>query len=82
MKVNGKEIGTVRWFDPAKGYGFIKPINKEPDIFLHVKKLAKIKLHTLSRSAIEKLTLKYTAKTDPNNRRLAVALGVLSRIFW
>jgi cold shock protein len=27
--------GTVEWFDPQKGYGFIRPDNAKRDIFLH-----------------------------------------------
>lgn len=27
--------GTVNWFDPAKGYGFIRPDIGEKDIFIH-----------------------------------------------
>lgn len=27
--------GTVKWFDPAKGYGFIRPDIGEKDIFIH-----------------------------------------------
>jgi CspA family cold shock protein len=28
--------GSVKWFDPAKGYGFILPDEDLPDILLHV----------------------------------------------
>lgn len=29
-------VGTIKWFDIAKGYGFIVPENGLPDILLHV----------------------------------------------
>ena len=29
-------VGTIKWFDIAKGYGFILPENGLPDILLHV----------------------------------------------
>src|SRR3990170_8256205 len=28
--------GSIKWFDPSKGYGFIIPDEDLPDIFLHV----------------------------------------------
>ena len=28
--------GTVKWFDPSKGYGFIAPDEDLPDVLLHV----------------------------------------------
>jgi len=30
-----KSVGEVRWFDPARGYGFLIPDVGDDDIFVH-----------------------------------------------
>jgi CspA family cold shock protein len=31
--------GTVKWFNPTKGYGFVEPSDKSKDVFLHISAL-------------------------------------------
>ena len=39
--------GTVKWFNTAKGYGFIEPENGEKDVFIHISAVEKSGLKPL-----------------------------------
>jgi CspA family cold shock protein len=34
-RASGAILGKVKWFDPAKGYGFIKSDATDQDVFVH-----------------------------------------------
>ena len=41
-------IGTVKWFNPAKGFGFIQPETGDNDVFVHVSAVEAAGMGTLS----------------------------------
>ena len=41
-------IGTVKFFDAGKGFGFIQPESGEKDVFVHVSALQNAGMDTLS----------------------------------
>jgi cold shock CspA family protein len=40
--------GTVKWFNPTKGYGFIQPTGGGKDVFVHISAVEKAGLTTLN----------------------------------
>ena len=41
-------IGTVKWFNPAKGFGFIQPESGDNDVFVHVSAVEAAGMGTLA----------------------------------
>ncbi len=41
-------IGTVKWFNPTKGFGFIQPESGSADVFVHISAVEKAGLGTLN----------------------------------
>lgn len=65
--------GTVKWFNPEKGYGFIKPDDGGGDVFLHIRDVEAAGLPTLHEAqkiAYELLTDRKTGKTKAGNLKL------------
>lgn len=40
--------GTVKWFNPTKGYGFIEPEDGSKDAFVHISAVEKAGMSSLS----------------------------------
>ena len=40
--------GTVKWFNPTKGYGFIQPSDGGKDVFVHISAVERAGLNTLT----------------------------------
>jgi CspA family cold shock protein len=44
--------GTVKWFNPTKGYGFIKPNGGDRDVFVHISAVERAGLSTLNENQV------------------------------
>ena len=43
--------GTVKWFNPTKGYGFVQPQAGGKDVFVHISAVERAGLSTLNEGA-------------------------------
>ena len=41
-------IGTVKWFNPSKGFGFIQPEDGSKDVFVHISAVERAGLGSLT----------------------------------
>jgi cold shock protein len=53
--------GTVKWFNPAKGFGFIQPDGGGADVFVHISAVERSGLGTLN----EGQKVSYEEERDP-----------------
>ena len=44
--------GTVKWFNPTKGYGFIQPQDGGKDVFVHISAVERAGLNTLNEGQV------------------------------
>jgi CspA family cold shock protein len=60
--------GTVKWFNPTKGYGFIQPSSGGKDVFVHISAVQKAGLTTLNEGqTIEYEEIANRGKTSAEN---------------
>ena len=63
--------GTVKWFNPTKGYGFIAPDTGGKDVFVHISAVQKAVLRSLS----EGQKIDFEVEQQQNGRTAAVNLS-------
>jgi CspA family cold shock protein len=68
------KIGTVKWFNATKGFGFIQPEDGGQDVFVHISAVERAGLRALTegqRVSFELVADKRTGKTSAD--KLAAA---------
>ena len=65
--------GTVKWFNPTKGYGFIQPENNSSDVFVHISAVERSGLSGLN----EGQRVSYELVTGRNGKSAAENLSLL-----
>ncbi len=65
--------GTVKWFNPAKGFGFIEPEDGSKDAFVHISAVESAGLHSLNEG--QKVT--YELQPGQNGKSSAENLSVI-----
>ena len=54
--------GTIKWFNDAKGYGFIEREGPEDDVFVHYSAIAGEGYRTLTEGTVVEFDIEETAK--------------------
>jgi cold shock protein len=64
--------GTVKWFNPTKGYGFITPEDGSTDVFVHISAVERAGLTTLNENqVIEYDLVENRGKTSAENLKVS-----------
>ena len=64
--------GTVKWFNPTKGYGFIKPNGGDKDVFVHISAVERAGLNTLNEGQVVEYELVTNrGKTSAENLKVS-----------
>jgi CspA family cold shock protein len=63
--------GTVKWFNPTKGYGFVQPQGGGKDVFVHISALEPAGLSSLNEGQnVEYEIVEHRGKSAAENLKL------------
>ena len=65
--------GTVKWFNPTKGFGFIEPDDGGKDAFVHISAVERAGLRTLN----EGQKVSYEVEPGRDGKSSAESLSIL-----
>jgi CspA family cold shock protein len=67
VKVSTMSIGTVKWFNSQKGFGFIQPNDGGNDVFVHISAVERAGLGTLN----EGQSISYVLEKDQRSGKMS-----------
>lgn len=62
-------VGTVKWFNSTKGYGFIQPEAGGPDVFVHISAVERAGMATLN----EGQTVSFELERDKRSGKMSAS---------
>ena len=66
--------GTVKWFNPTKGFGFIEPSDGSKDAFVHISAVERAGLNSLN----EGQKVPYEIQAGQNGKSSAENLSIIN----
>lgn len=67
-------LGTVKWYNDSKAYGFVAPDSGGQDVFVHVSALQKARIQTLEESD----RISFDEEPSKNGKTNAVNIALIS----
>jgi len=67
-------LGTVKWFNGQKGFGFIQPTDGSRDVFVHISAVERAGMHSLNEGqkvSFEVVADRRTGKSSAENLQAA-----------
>ena len=65
--------GTVKWFNPTKGFGFIQPEDGSKDVFVHISAVERSNLGSLQEGQKVSFDLEHAQQGNPSAVNLQAA---------
>ncbi len=65
--------GTVKWFNPTKGFGFIEPSDGSKDVFVHISAVERAGIASLNEGA----KVNYDLQAGQNGKSSAENLSLV-----